>query len=103
MNFIFCGIIGGSPSNSRKGDSKDCSSRRDEPYLIFKSSELCMVQFPVFGVSSVEKIVFVHHIGLFYYCKRMFPQDCPDLCFVHKQSQNFAGNSWVVLQTMDPG
>ena len=32
MYFIFGSIIGGSPSNSTNGDTKDCSSRRDEPY-----------------------------------------------------------------------
>ena len=32
MYFIFGSIIGGSPSNCTKGDTKDCSSRRDEPY-----------------------------------------------------------------------
>ena len=29
----FGSIIGGLPSNCTKGDTKDCSSRRDEPYL----------------------------------------------------------------------
>ena len=35
MYFIFGSIIGGSPSNCTKGDTKDCSSRRDEPYTSF--------------------------------------------------------------------
>ena len=42
MYFIFGGIIGGSPSNSTKGDTKDCALRRDEPYITFKSSKLYM-------------------------------------------------------------
>ena len=78
-DFIFGSIIGGSPSNSTKGDTKDCSSRRDEPYLIFRQQ------------------LYLYTIGLFLYCKRMLLimylyHSLPivhitDLCFAHEQSQ----------------
>ena len=66
MYFILGSIIGGSPSNSTKEDTKDCSSRRDETYLIFKSSNHGAVH-----CASVENnCICVHHRAILY-CKRM--------------------------------
>ena len=49
--------IGSSPSNSAKGDTKDYSSRRDEPYLIFKSSEPWRMQFTVLGQPGPRSLI----------------------------------------------
>ena len=69
MYFIFGSIIGGSPSNYTKGDTKDCSSRRDEPYTSFsrQSSEVCMNHGAVYCARyliSREKM-YLYTIGLF--------------------------------------
>ena len=76
------------------GDTKDCSLRRDEPYLTFKSSKLYMhgAVHCAGLINQENNSICRYTVGLFNYCKRMFPHDCPDLCFVHKQSQDCAAN-----------
>ena len=67
MYFIFGSIIGGSPSNSTNGDTKptkDCSSRRDEPYTSFSRVLNRGAVYCARYLISREKM-YLYTIGLF--------------------------------------
>ena len=112
--------IGGSPSNSAKGDTKDCSLRRDEPEHICSFSRVpaepcrsslcsaaqCLISREQLYIRTPYRAIFVlqtHVINIIRYPSLILQlclaheqfQDCPDLCFAHKQSQDRAANPWL--------
>ena len=78
MYFIFGSIIGGLPSNSTKEDTKDCSSRCDEPYLDESFSRVlnhgavhcarCLISREHLYLHTIGLFVLVHTRVIDYIC-----------------------------------